>query len=401
MLEGTVRRSGSRLRITAQLVSTNDGYQLWNEVFDRELTDVFAIQEEIAQAIVGALSTQLGVRPGNVLVQPGTSNLEAYNAYLRGLFRLGIYSREATEQSILDFEEAVDLDPGFADAYGGLAMAWANLNIWVPSSEVAGPLRDSSSRALELDPYQPGALVGKAWFIISTTWDWRAAEELSLRAMDATNRDVLAADFYAALQLCPTGRTDEAAALYRELLEPDPFNTLLAFDLGWVLMLGGRSEEALVEFDALLATTPDYPWGHGLRAWALADLGRHAEVEAELERIPDSDDGLVLMSRVVAHYALGDREAVTRLIGRLRDLSATQPAMRVFLAWSLLLTDHVEEGLQELERALEVGSFQVPMSRTLFARDPAVRDHSRFQRFLGRIRLDDASLREQGFEVSQ
>jgi serine/threonine protein kinase len=401
VLEGTVRKSGSRLRITAQLVSTNDGYQLWNEVFDRELTEVFAIQEEIAQAIVRALSAQLGVGPGHALVEPGTSNLEAYNAYLRGLFRLGIYSREATEQAILDFEEAVGLDSEFADAYGGLAMAWANLNIWVPFDDVAGSLSASSSRALELDPDQPGALVGKAWSIINTSWDWRAAEELSLRAMKHSSRDVFATDFYAALQLCPTGRIDEAVALYRETLETDPFNTLLAFDLGWVLMMGGRPDEALVELDALLATTPDYPWGRGLRAWALADLGRYDEVAAELERIPASDDGLVLFTRVVAHHALGDQAAAARLTGRMRNLSDVDPAVRLFLAWSLLLTDRVEEGLQQLERALDDGLFQVPLSRTLFARTPAVRDHPRFQKILERIRLDDTSLREQGFEVSQ
>jgi serine/threonine-protein kinase len=400
VLEGSVRKSGSRLRITAQLVSASDGYQLWNQVFDREMTDVFAIQEEIARAIVRALSAQLGVElAGAPLVQPGTSNLEAYNAYLRRWFRLGTYSLEATEQSIQDFGQAIAADPEFADAHGALAMAWANLHIWVPFDDVDRPLEEAFIRALALDPHEPGALAGKAWHTVRTTWDWRAAEELYLRGIGRDARDVFALDFYAALQLSPTGRTDEAVAVYRRALENDPFNTLLGWDLAWVLMMGGRAEEALVEVDGVLSATPDYPWGHALRAWALAESGRDERVRAALARVPESDDELVLFTRVVAHHALGEDGAVVRLTGRLRTLATSSRVKSLWLAWALLRTDHVEEGLQELEQALDVGSFQIPMSRTLFARSPAVRAHPRFQALLKRMRLDDASLREQGFET--
>ncbi len=401
VVEGSIRISGSRLRIAAQLVNAVDGYQLWSQSFDREMTDIFTIQEEIAQAIVGQLRAHLGIGMAvpteTSLVQPGTENLEAYNAFLRGWYQLGTYSLEATRDSIQAFEAAIAADPDFAGAYGALAMAWANLHVWVPFDEVAAPMKEAFDRALELDPDQSGALAAKAAHTLRTSWDWRTAEELYLRAIEGESQDAFALDFYAAVQLCSTGRIDEAKAAYLEALEADPLNTILGWDLAWILMVGGRAEEAMAANESVLAATPEYPWGLAMRAWALTEAGTEEQLRESLGQVPDSDDELVLMMRIIAHQTLGEKEIVADLMERLRSVESSNPGAAVFLSWALIGTGQVEEGLSVLERAIDEGVFQVVFSRPYFLSDPEIREHPRFLRALERMRLDDESLREQGF----
>jgi non-specific serine/threonine protein kinase len=144
VLEGSVRRAGSRLRINAQLVSAEDGYQLWSQVFDREMTDIFEIQEEIAQAIVVALRDELALpRETPSLVRHGTDDIEAYNSYLRGRYQLGTVDAGSVRQAIRDLEEAVAADPDFADAWAALSWAWSQLALWAPFGETAQGMRDA------------------------------------------------------------------------------------------------------------------------------------------------------------------------------------------------------------------------------------------------------------------
>ena len=403
VLEGSVRTSGDRLRINAQLINASDGFRLWSETFDRDLTDVFAVQEEIARAIAEALTVELAVADAtHQFVETGTDNLEAYNDYLRGNFRMGgLYDYPALLDAIRDFERAVEADPDFADAWGALAMAYSNLHIWSTFDDVAAPLERAVTRALELDPEQSGALAGKAWFTVRTTWDWQAAERLYVRAVDQQGRDTFAVDFYAALQLAPLGRVDEAVALYREALAADPFHVMLGFDLAWVLALAERWEASIEEADRVMAFEPNFAWGPALKTLGLTKVGTPAEIRATLELIPDLDDDLMLMARAEAHHALGEEEAAQTVLERMQAHvdAGTSDSRGAYLGWTLLSLGRIEEGITLVQRAFDAQGFGVVFLPERFRRTPEVWNHPRFQAFAQSMQLDDGSLGRQGFPV--
>ena len=401
VLEGSVRRAGSRLRINAQLVGAQDGYQLWSQVFDREMTDVFEVQEEIAQAIVAALRDQFALEPlTSVLIQPGTENLEAYNSYLRGRHQLGSVNPQSVQQAIHDLEQAVDADSEFADAWGALAWSWSQLSLWVPFEETDEAMRQAFDRTLALDPNHPAGLASKAWYIVRTAWDWRAAEDLYERCIEGVERDAFALDTYTSGQLLATGRVDRAVALLRTALDADPYNLHLGQVLAWDLLVDRRAEEALIASDREVAITPDSGFALGCRALALAGTGRLDELSEAVERVPDDDDEFLYLMRIESYRALGDTVSVDRLTERLRSYAESNPNALCTLAWTLLNAGQIEDGLAVLEQAIEARSFLSCYSRTYLRHDPVVWRHPRFQALLGRMRLDDASLRAQGFEVA-
>ena len=162
VLEGSVRKAGNRLRITAQLIKVEDGFHLWSETYERELTDIFAIQEEIAQAVVEKLEVTLGLAADAPLVKTGTANTEAYNWYLRGRYGIEQQSPEGFQNAIQSFTKAIELDPDFAGGHGGLAYVSAYMSNFQPYSVLADQVRTAYTRALELDENQVEALLAKA-----------------------------------------------------------------------------------------------------------------------------------------------------------------------------------------------------------------------------------------------
>ena len=172
VLEGSVRKAGDRLRITAQLISVEDGYHLWSETFDRQIDDIFAIQEEIARAVVDSLEATLGIADQTTLVQQGTTDTEAYNWFLRGNYYIGQQSSGAFEKAIDSYSKAIEIDPGFAGGHGGLAYGLAYASIFYPYSQVAERVRAAYRRALEIDEYQTQALLAKVVDVVVSDHDY-------------------------------------------------------------------------------------------------------------------------------------------------------------------------------------------------------------------------------------
>jgi adenylate cyclase len=226
VLEGSVRKAGDRVRITAQLVSTADGYHLWSESFDRDLADVFAIQTEIAQRLLGALRLTLSRRESEMIARGGTSDAQAYDFYLRGRsqLRFGTNSLPAAEL----FRQAIARDPRFAQAHAGLANAIAIRGMWrlnVTPAEVEEAFA-ASRRALELEPLMPEAYVARACLL---SMQGRAEE--SVRDFEEAirlNPASVYAHYLYARQLFGMGRVEQAIALYEaaDRLEPDDFQIL-------------------------------------------------------------------------------------------------------------------------------------------------------------------------------
>jgi len=315
VLEGSVRRADNRLRVTAQLICTADGYHIWSEHYDREMKDVFAIQEEIARAIAERLKITFPWRE-TPLVKTGTMNLEAYQSYLKGQALL--YKRGAAiPRALAACQQAVDLDPNYAMAWAALANCYTTLGWYgLAAPQDSMPKGTAAARrALALDPSLSEAHSALAIAALMGTWDRAEAEREFTRALQLNPKDVQALSWYACfyLQLSEgrmtegmeqvrsalvwdplsgyahamyaltcrlAGRTEEALEFSRHAVELDPDSFLAKWTLQLCLLLSGQFDASVAAGEAALATSGRHPWSMALLAVALADSGRAAEADA-------------------------------------------------------------------------------------------------------------------------
>ncbi len=284
VLEGTVRRSGSRLRITVQMVNAADGYQLWSQRYDREMTDVFAVQDEIANAIASRLRGTIHAETDRSRARSGTRNLEAYELLLRGRALQGKRGR-FIPQAIACFEQAVALDPGYAEALAWLSDSYRLLSIFgvAPPNVEMPKARDLAERALRLDPGLAEAWVTLASIEEVYEHNYARSDELYERALAAEPRNSRAraqrALWRAARGTLPT---EEGLAEVRHAVEDDPLNAWVGGMCSQLLGVAGLHEESIAEAERSLELDPDSFYSHWnvMRAHAWAGHYERAIQEA-------------------------------------------------------------------------------------------------------------------------
>ncbi len=257
VLEGSVRKAGDRLRITAQLINVDNGYHLWSETYDRQIDDIFAIQEEIAQAVVAALEVTLGLEEEASLVQQGTTNTEAYNWFLRGTFYIGQQSSDAFEKAIDSYSRATELDPEFAGGHGGLAYGMAYGAIFYPYSQVLETVRPAYRRALAIDEYQTEALLAKAVDVVVSDYNFAEAEQAVRKALQTGVNRTLITDAYWWIILQAQRRFDEALDFLAVAEKSDPLSPLVRQGIGSNLMFKGEYQAALPYLEAATELNPN------------------------------------------------------------------------------------------------------------------------------------------------
>jgi serine/threonine-protein kinase len=238
VLEGSVRRAGSRIRVTAQLINATDGYHLWSERYDRELADVFAIQDDIAHAIAGALQLKLVGPPHDRLHVP---TLAAYDALLRGRYHLFKLSPETWPRAKECFEQAIATDPAYAEAhaYLGLGYFFMGMNGILPLRAVASVVRAEAQQALDLNPTEVGPRLLLGGIAAAYDYDWKAAAEHFQAALAANPVAPNARWAYASFCTNPFGRFEESAANMQLEVEQDPLNVLWRTNnVAWWLAVG-------------------------------------------------------------------------------------------------------------------------------------------------------------------
>jgi TolB-like protein/class 3 adenylate cyclase/Tfp pilus assembly protein PilF len=287
VLEGSVRKSGDRVRITAQLVNAEDGLHLWSETYDRDLDDIFVVQEEIARAIVEALEVRLA--PAGTLVERPTESQEAYEEYLRGRFLWNRRGVDALEASIGHFENAVELDPDFVLAWAGLADAHLTLPWYLDQGDWAALLesgREAAQRALELDSNLGQAHVAMGLYHASK-FEWAAADEEFRRGLELDPRYPTGHYWYA-FTIAPQGRLDEAIEHARIAVDLDPLSLINVRGYGWILMWAGRYGEALDLANQVRDLDPNYGPNWELYARIYAVQGRWDEATQAFVRLAES-----------------------------------------------------------------------------------------------------------------
>jgi serine/threonine protein kinase/tetratricopeptide (TPR) repeat protein len=258
VLEGSVRRTGDRLRITAQLVNVADGYHLWSERYDREMHDIFAVQDEIARSIASRLKVSLENVKERSLVRAGTQNLEAYQLYLKG--RALLYRRGAGLPRALEcFHLAVALDPEYALAWADVADAYNMLAFYgvIRPDAIRAKAKDAATRAITLDPSVAEAHNALAAAYILNDWDWSRGEHEFLRALELNPRSILARSRYALWSLTAGGRFDESIAQAKEAADLDPLFGYAATILAFAYYTAGKLTEAIQTARHAMELDPD------------------------------------------------------------------------------------------------------------------------------------------------
>ena len=282
VLEGSVRRSGSRFRITAQLTNAADGGLLWSERYDREIADVFAVQDEIAQTIVSTLRARLVGDIGDLTPRRYTANLRAYQLYLRGRHAWNQRTPESIAEGIRWFEQAIAEDPTYALAYTGLADSHA-LALDYRGAPVAEGMRKAAAearRALELDESLAEAHTSLGWVTFIYDWQWEAADRHFRRAIELNPRYASARQWYGWLLLA-MGRIEEALAQARAAVELDPASVSVRRSLGWLYYYARQPGLAIEHLTRAVAMAPGAEETHTILGLALVQQGRTAEAEAE------------------------------------------------------------------------------------------------------------------------
>ena len=323
VLEGSVRRAGDRLRVTAQLINVKDGYHLWADAYDRDLRDVFAVQAEIAQAIAGALKVKLSGEAATMVARP-TMDLTAYDLYLKGRHALNQRYGASLVQAVAYFEQAIARDPGFAQAYAGLADAYVLLPGYsVTNSSEAWPKgRAAAERALALDSTLAEAHTTLAYGKFLFDGDWRAAEQGFRRAI-ALNPGYATAHHWYGDFLGGRGNLEGYLQELRRAQALDPLSRQIGTEVGRALYALRRNDEAVTQLQQVLRADPEFAGAH-------VNLGRVYIQQARVtEAIGEFREAVELGGRYPLHVAelayayavAGKRSEAQRLLVELEGRS--------------------------------------------------------------------------------
>jgi TolB-like protein/Flp pilus assembly protein TadD len=384
ILEGSIRRSGNHLRVTAQLIRTDNGYHLWSQSYDRDLHDVFKVQDDIANAVVQAL--QITLLGGSVSRRAGgTQDLEAYQLFLRANSASERNNKASEEEARGYCERAIKLDPDFALAWSTLGWATSSLTLLraLPVAEGNERARQLARRALLLSPDLVDGHILLGYIYRVYDWDWTAAQSEMQQALtlDPNNSGALQ---NVALLDATLGRWDESERRARSALVRDPLNPDVYWILATTLYRAGRFADAETAYRKLIELAPDYSWAHEYLAKTLiAEHKAEAALTALLQEPDDANRADVLSIVLRANGRDADADAAFKvLIGKYADTDAYVVAMNYAYAGDRDLA------LQWLERAYQQkdsGFIEIvgePLFKNL-ANDP------RYKAFLRKLKLPE------------
>jgi TolB-like protein/Tfp pilus assembly protein PilF len=346
VLEGSVRKAGEKLRVTAQLINVSDGYHLWSKNYDGDLKDILAFQSNVAKRVVEALQVKLGVEAARALAKKPTEDPEAHRLYLLGRYEFGKYSEAGWTSSIRYYEQALKLDPNYALAYCGLADTYAYMGgVVMPSKEAVVKEKEFAQKALELDPELPEAHLSLAC-ALGGAFDWRNAQIEFDRAIELNPNLAWAYEIYAWF-LGGLGRLDEAIAKDKKAIELDPLNSFFQAALAYYLYHARRYDDAIVQIKKTLELDPASTLGRHLLGCCLLWKGDTAGAIAEFQRTKIIVTGAWYQGLLGYAYAIsGDRPRAEQMLRELEEMAKRQYVSSTAFAMIYL-------GLGEKEKALD------------------------------------------------
>ncbi len=353
VLEGSIRKAGEKLRVTAQLINVSDGYHLWSEDYDGDLRDIFTFQSNVARHVVEALQIKLGVEAARALAKKPTENPEAHRLYLLGRYEFGKYSEAGWTSSIRYYEQALTLDPNYALAYCGLADTYAYMGgVVMPSKEAVVKEKKFAQRAIELEPELAEAHLSLAG-AHGGAFDWPNAQVEFHRAIELNPNLAWAYEIYAWF-LGGLGLLDEAIAKDKKAIELDPLNSFFQAALAYFLYHARRYDDAIVQIKKTLELDPTSTLARHLLGCCLLWKGDTAGAIAEFQRSKIVVTGAWYQGLLGYAYAIsGDRPKAEQMLRELEEMAGRQYVNSTAFADIYLGLGEKQKALDWLEIAYE------------------------------------------------
>jgi eukaryotic-like serine/threonine-protein kinase len=349
VLEGSVRKSGQRLRITAQLINIEDGYHIWSGQFDREMKDIFDIQEEIALTIVDQLKLKLVKGEKEKILKRSTENHEAYELYLKGRYFWYRRYEKGMQRGLQYFQQAIEKDPGYALPHVGIADTFAILGLFgfMPPHQAFARAKASAKKALEIDPDVAEAYATLGWIATFYDWDWPAAESHFLKAIQMKPEYALA-HHWRGVYLSLMGRFDDAIREMRKACELEPLEPANPSHLGSVLYMARHFDESKVELRKVIESDPDFWVAYWHYSLNLLAEKKWEEAIATLHKLVELTAGsaLALSFLGFAYGSAGMKDEANKILERLDGLAKERYV-------GFLLRATVWQGLGEKNNAIE------------------------------------------------
>lgn len=390
VVAGSVRKAGDRLRITVQLIGTADGCYLWSEIYDRELQDVFLIQEEISQAIVTKLKVQIAGGQNKHLIRRYTENFDAYNLYLKGRYHWNRRSERSLKKGIEYFEQAIALDPQYAPAYSGLADSYSLLGNYgvLPAKNVKAKALTAALKAVEIDPTLAEAHTALGHVRATYCWDWPGAREEYQAAVSLNPAYATVHHWYAITYLAPLGMLDAALAEMEKAEELDPVSVSIKRDLAVIYYYSRRYEEAAEHCQGAIELDRNFHGAYWALGLAYEGLSLYAESVAAFQKglalAPDTPR--LLGSLGHAYAAWGKRAEALEVLERLSQFSATAYVSPFDFALVHLGMGDLDSAFEWLDAAHKSRSYELVSTRVDPKFDP-IRADPRFPKLLKRLGL--------------
>jgi len=391
VLEGTVRRAGDRLRVSAQLTNVADGLALWSDTYERQAKDVFQVQDDIARSISDALKLKLGARAARLSsTSRGTESLPAYDLYLRGIYFWNRRGADNLARATSYFEQAVAIDPKFGRAYGALASVYALLPEYTdsPPADVMERTRSAASHALSIDSGLAEAHTALGLASVHA-WDYENARKEYQMAIALEPRYPTAHQWYGEL-FFHTGQLDSSIAEMRKAVALDPLSPIIESTLGYTLNLAGRYDEAIAEIKKGIELAPNAGIIHSVIATSYLGKGDYPQAIREMETAVRIEPNLAVRQGQLAfvYGAAGDKTRARAIVKKLTERARSERIGPFPFALAELGIGDTNAAMTALERAVE----QHDIGLTAFSviNDKmwdSVRGTPRFTRVLQRLNL--------------
>jgi serine/threonine-protein kinase len=391
IVEGSVLRVGERVRITAQLIHATTDEHLWAESYDRILSDVLALQSDVARAIAQEIKIKLTPQERARLARPGRLNPEAHDAYLRGRFHWNKRTEAAVKKAIEYFQQAIESDPGYAMAYVGLADSYNILGYYamLPPKESFPKTKAAALRALELDNTLGEAHTSLGNAICYYDWDWLAAEKEFKRALELNPRYPVAHLWYAFF-LTGRGHHAEALSHARQAEQLDPLSVLVMALVGWLAYYARKYDEAMEQCQKAIEMDPSFAPAHSWLSMALEQRGRYQEAIEESQKAVTFSGGSphYRASLAYAYAVSGGVDEAYKVLDELNGLSGRMYVSPYYRAEIHAGLGERKEALAWLEKAYEERANLLVFLQVEPRLDP-LRDDPQFQDLLRRMNFPE------------
>jgi serine/threonine protein kinase/lipopolysaccharide biosynthesis regulator YciM len=391
VLEGSVRKAGNRLRITAQLVDVADGYHLWSEKYDRDMEDIFAIQDEISLAIVDKLKVKLLGGEKENLVKRYTDNIEAYNLYLKGRYFWSKRTEQGLKKGIEYFKRATKKDAHYALAYAGLADSYSLLcSYHILSPEESIPRAETAAkRAMEIDDSLAEAYEALAHVRILYDWNWSESEQEFKRAIQVNPGFATAHQRYSLL-LTVTGQLDEAIVQIKQAQELEPLSLIINTDVALIFYIARQYDRAIEQSRNVIEMDPNFGVAHFVLGLAYEQKKSYKDAIQELQQGISASGGITVMTGALGHtYAVsGNRDKALTVLNELKELSKRRYVSPYSIAIVYIGLGEKDQAFEWLQKAYEDRSvWLIHLHLKVDPRLDSLRRDARFKALLKKMGL--------------